>query len=60
MKRSVSFRVRYLETDRMGFVHHSVYLAWFEVGRTEFLRESAVKSLDSSMGIQGFTLLTET
>lgn len=28
--------VRYAETDQMGVVHHSHYLVYFEVGRTEF------------------------
>ncbi|MCX7829647.1 MAG: acyl-CoA thioesterase [Acidobacteria bacterium] len=32
-------RVRYVETDQMGIVHHSVYFHWMEVGRTEFLRK---------------------
>jgi acyl-CoA thioester hydrolase len=31
-------RVRYVETDQMGVVHHSAYLAWMEVARTEYLR----------------------
>lgn len=30
-------RVRYAETDAMGIVHHSSYIIWFEVGRTEWL-----------------------
>ena len=30
--------VRYYETDRMGIVHHSNYLRWFEVGRTELIK----------------------
>lgn len=30
-------KVRYVETDQMGIVHHSNYYAWFEVGRTEFI-----------------------
>lgn len=30
-------RVRYVETDQMGIVHHSNYYAWYEVGRTEFM-----------------------
>jgi acyl-CoA thioester hydrolase len=33
-------RVRYAETDRMGVVYYSNYLVWFEVGRTEWLRET--------------------
>ncbi|MBY9080343.1 acyl-CoA thioesterase [Paenibacillus sp. HN-1] len=33
------FRVRYQESDQMGVVYHSNYLNWFEIGRTEMLRE---------------------
>lgn len=36
----IEFRVRYQETDAMGVVHHSNYLTWFEMGRTEMLRAS--------------------
>ncbi len=32
-------RVRYSETDRMGIAYNSHFLVWFEVGRTELLRE---------------------
>ena len=32
-------RVRYPETDRMGVAHHTHYLVWFELGRTELMRE---------------------
>jgi acyl-CoA thioester hydrolase len=32
-------RVRYGETDQMGFVYHPNYLVWCEIGRTELLRE---------------------
>lgn len=40
MKRSSTrIRVRYPEVDRMGVAHHSHYLAWFEVGRTELMRD---------------------
>src|SRR5687767_4482551 len=31
-------RVRYKETDQMGIVHHSNYLVWFEIGRTDLCR----------------------
>ncbi len=31
-------RVRYAETDRMGYVYYGNYAAWFEVGRVEALR----------------------
>ena len=32
-------RVRYAETDTMGVVYYANYFVWFEVGRTELLRE---------------------
>jgi acyl-CoA thioester hydrolase len=35
---TTEIRVRYSETDQMGIVYHANYLAWFEVGRTEWLR----------------------
>ena len=31
-------RVRYAEVDKMGFAYYANYLAWFEVGRCEWLR----------------------
>jgi acyl-CoA thioester hydrolase len=33
-------RVRYAETDKMGVVYYAHYLVWFEIGRTEWLRET--------------------
>ena len=37
---TIQLRVRYDECDPMGFVHHSRYLQYFEIGRTELLRVS--------------------
>jgi acyl-CoA thioester hydrolase len=31
-------RVRYAETDRMGFLHHAQFFVYFEEARTDFLR----------------------
>ena len=31
--------VRYAETDMMGIVYHANYLPWFEIGRTNLLKE---------------------
>jgi acyl-CoA thioester hydrolase len=31
-------RVQYYETDQMGVVHHSNYVRYFEIGRTELMR----------------------
>ena len=33
-------RVRYAETDKMGIVYYAHYLVWFEIGRTEWLRDT--------------------
>ncbi len=34
----IPIRVRYCETDAMGFLHHSNFLSYFEMGRTELFR----------------------
>lgn len=44
-------RVRYAETDAMGIVHHSRYIPWFEVGRSDWLREAGLSYTEfSNMG----------
>jgi acyl-CoA thioester hydrolase len=40
-------RVRYPETDRMGVAHHSHYFVWFELGRTELMREAGCAASSS-------------
>ena len=35
---TLKFRVRYAEVDAMGYVHHSRYFQYFEMGRIELLR----------------------
>ena len=40
MNHAVTVKVRYGETDKMGIVYHPNYLAYFELGRTEFMRAS--------------------
>lgn len=36
----IQIRVRYSETDAMGYLHHANYIPYFEMGRTELLRAS--------------------
>jgi acyl-CoA thioester hydrolase len=36
----IQLRVRYKETDPMGYLHHANYLTYFEIARTEMLRAS--------------------
>ena len=35
---TISIRVRYPEVDAMGYLHHSRYFQYFEMGRVELLR----------------------
>ena len=34
----VEVRVRYCETDAMGYLHHANYISYFEIARTELFR----------------------
>jgi acyl-CoA thioester hydrolase len=42
MSTSVPVRVRYPECDPMGVAHHSVFPVWFEIARTELLRQQGL------------------
>lgn len=42
----ITIRVRYAETDRMGFLHHSNFFVYFEQGRTELLRKQGLSYRD--------------
>jgi acyl-CoA thioester hydrolase len=46
MSHEISFRVRYAETDRMGLLHHANYIVYFEMGRTELLRQRGISYRD--------------
>ena len=46
LSHEISFRVRYAETDRMGLLHHANYFVYFEMGRTELLRERGISYRD--------------
>jgi acyl-CoA thioester hydrolase len=41
-----TLRVRFCDTDLMGIVHHATYLAYFEMGRVEWLRRRTVTYSD--------------
>ena len=38
MEHTIQFRVRYPEVDAMGYLHHSRFLQYMEMGRIELLR----------------------
>lgn len=43
---TVREKVRFVETDMMGVVHHSNYFRWFEMGRVEYLRQAGILLLE--------------
>ena len=47
-------RVCYAETDQMGVVYYANYFVWFEVGRTDLLRESGWNYREMEM--EGYSL----
>lgn len=40
--KNYTFRVKYYETDKMQYVHHSNYAKYFETARIEWLREAGI------------------
>ncbi|MBM7624606.1 acyl-CoA thioesterase [Sporohalobacter salinus] len=42
LKHSHQIRVTYQETDKMGIVYYANYLRWFEIGRTEYMRQAGI------------------
>jgi acyl-CoA thioester hydrolase len=43
---TTTIRVRYPEVDAMGYLHHSRYLQYFEIGRIELLRATGYSYAD--------------
>lgn len=43
---SLDFRVRYAETDAMGYLHHAKYWEYFEDARTELLKRNGFRYRD--------------
>jgi acyl-CoA thioester hydrolase, YbgC/YbaW family len=43
---TVREKVRFVETDMMGVVHHSNYFRWFEMARVEYLRQIGILLTD--------------
>jgi acyl-CoA thioester hydrolase len=42
LSHDINVRVRYAETDRMGLLHHANYFIYFEMARTELLRQRGI------------------
>ena len=45
-KNITTYRVIYGDTDQMGIVYYANYLRWFELGRSEFLRQIGLPYLN--------------
>lgn len=46
-------RVRYAETDQMGYLYHGNYATYYEIGRVEMLRSLGFtyKSMEDNLGV---------
>lgn len=42
IENNTSFKIRYAETDQMGYAHHGNYAQYFEIGRLELLHELGI------------------
>ncbi|MFK7807053.1 MAG: acyl-CoA thioesterase [Saprospiraceae bacterium] len=53
LSRSTQLRVRYAETDQMGYVYHGTYVQYYEVGRVEALRSMGLsyKQMEEDFGV---------
>jgi acyl-CoA thioester hydrolase len=47
---TLSIRVRYAESDQMGFAHHGAYVTWLEAARIEWLRAAGASYRELEAG----------
>jgi len=52
-------RVRYAETDQMGFVYYGNYYIYFEVGRVEYMRDRGVNYKQMELQDNCFIVVAE-
>jgi len=38
----IKFRTRYAETDQMGYIHHSIYAQYYEMGRIDWMNRIGI------------------
>ncbi|MEO7175166.1 MAG: thioesterase family protein [Saprospiraceae bacterium] len=53
VKHQTQLRVRYGETDQMGYLYYGRYAEYFEVGRVELMRSMGIsyKSMETDFGV---------
>lgn len=44
--KDIQIRVRYGETDQMGFLYHAHYVSYYDVARTEMLRSIGLSNVE--------------
>jgi acyl-CoA thioester hydrolase len=52
-------RVRYAETDQMGYVYYGNYYTYFEVGRVEFMRARGVAYKEMEINDDSYIVVAE-
>jgi acyl-CoA thioester hydrolase len=52
-------RVRYAETDQMGYVYYGNYYTYFEVGRVEYMRDRGVAYKEMERDDDSFIVVAE-
>jgi len=50
IERSTKIRVRYSHTDQMGVVYYGNYPSFYEIGRSEFMRDLGLSYLEVEKG----------
>jgi len=38
----IKFKTRYAETDQMGYIHHSIYAQYYEMGRIDWMNKIGI------------------
>jgi acyl-CoA thioester hydrolase len=53
LENRTTVRVTYRDTDQMGHVYYANHLVWFEIGRTELVRQMGVsyREMEETLGI---------
>src|SRR5258708_34281710 len=52
-------RMRYAETDKMGFVYYGNYYIYFEVGRVEYMRNKGIDYKQMEIQDDSFIVVAE-
>lgn len=53
LENRTAVRVTYRDTDQMGHVYYANHLVWFEIGRTELVRQTGAcyREMEEALGI---------